>query len=100
MTSDSHTTSDRSETGERPTTTIREIAFSYLGITVYSLMAVLGLSLLVVGTVAIIAELKGTWHWQIHLQSTISYVGVFVAALVVVLVPLYTIFLGWRLKRG
>ncbi|USZ66903.1 hypothetical protein NGM10_09180 [Halorussus salilacus] len=60
----------------------------YLRRAVYALASLLALALLVVGTIAVIAELKGTWHWSIHLESTISYVGVFVGWLLVVLVPL------------
>lgn len=55
--------------------------------TVWTLAALLALSLLAVGTVAVLAELKGTWHWMIHLESTIRYVGLFVQYLLVVLVP-------------
>ena len=62
--------------------------FRYIRIAVYLLASLVGLSLLVVGTVAVIAELKGTWHWAIHLESTISYMGVFVSWLLVALVPL------------
>ena len=62
--------------------------FRYLRIAVYLLASLVGLSLLVVGTVAVIAELKGTWHWAIHLESTVSYMGVFVSWLLVALVPL------------
>lgn len=68
----------------------------YLRGTVYLLTAVLALSLLVVGTIGIIAELKGTWHWQIHLQTTVSYVGVFVSYLLGVLVPLFVVLLVGR----
>ena len=69
--------------------------FRYLRIAVYLLASLVGLSLLVVGTVAVIAELKGTWHWAIHLESTISYMGVFVSWLLVALVPLtVALFLG------
>lgn len=70
--------------------------FGYLRVTVYALTVLLGLSLLTVGTVAIIAELKGTWHWSIHLESTISYVAVFVSRLLVVLVPLFVLFVVGR----
>lgn len=59
-----------------------------LNYAVYSLAGLLFVSLLMVGTVAIIAEIKGTWHWMIHLESTISYMGVFVTWLVAALVPL------------
>lgn len=55
--------------------------------TVWTLAGFLALSLLVVGTVALVAEVKGTWHWMIHLESTISYVGVFVQYVLVALVP-------------
>lgn len=68
----------------------------YLRTTVYLLTAVLALSLLVVGTIGVIAELKGTWHWQIHLQTTVSYVGVFVSYLLGLLVPLFVVLLVGR----
>lgn len=55
--------------------------------TVWTLAGLLALSLLAVGTVAVLAELKGTWHWMIHLESTVRYVGLFVQYLLVVLVP-------------
>ncbi|MEF8829297.1 MAG: hypothetical protein V5A49_09690 [Haloarcula sp.] len=61
----------------------------YLRTLVYTLATLLALSLLVVGTVGLIAELKGSWHWAIHLESTISYIGLFVSRLLVVLVPLF-----------
>lgn len=66
--------------------------------TVWTLAGVLALSLLAVGTVALVAEVKGTWHWMIHLESTISYVGVFVQYLLVVLVPASLLFAvaRWR----
>ncbi|MFB6206770.1 MAG: hypothetical protein ABEJ05_09635 [Haloglomus sp.] len=64
-------------------------ALGYLRLVVYSLTALLGLALLIVGTVAIIAELKGTWHWAIHLESTISVMALFVSRLLVVLLPLF-----------
>lgn len=73
--------------------TERRVALSLAGVLtvlrafVSLLAGVLALSLLVVGTVAVIAELKGTWHWAIHLESTISYIGLFVSWLLVVLVP-------------
>lgn len=54
---------------------------------VRSLAVLLVLALLVVGTIAVIAELKGTWHWAIHLESTISYIGVLVSWILVLLVP-------------
>lgn len=60
------------------------------------LAVVLALSLLVVGTVALIAELKGTWHWAIHLESTISYVGVFATWVLALLVPGFVLLLAGR----
>ncbi|MFW5918466.1 MAG: hypothetical protein ACOCR0_03180 [Haloferacaceae archaeon] len=68
----------------------------YVRTTVYVLAVVLALSLLVVGTVGIIAELKGTWHWQIHLQTTVSYVGLFVGYLLGLLVPLFAVLVVGR----
>ena len=62
---------------------------AYLQGFVAVLAGLLALSLLVVGTVAVIAELKGTWHWAIHLESTISFVGLFVTRLLAVLVPAF-----------
>lgn len=69
---------------------------TYLRMAVYFLTALLGLSLLIVGTNAIMAELQGSWHWQIHLQSTVSFMGVFIGALLVVLVPLFALLLAGR----
>lgn len=63
----------------------------YVRVAVYVLAGLLGLSLLTVGTIAIIAEVKGTWHWQVHLHSTIGYMGLFVSRLLIVLVPLFVI---------
>lgn len=60
----------------------------YLRRIVYLLAALVAVSLLLVGTVAVIAEIKGTWHWAIHLESTISYMGLFVLYLLAGLVPL------------
>lgn len=68
----------------------------YLRAVVYALTALLGVSLLLVGTVAIIAELKGTWHWAIHLESTLSYMGIVVSRLLVVLVPAFALLLVGR----
>lgn len=68
----------------------------YVRIAVYVLASLLGLSLLTVGTIAIIAEVKGTWHWSIHLQSTISYMGLFVSRLLLVLVPLFVVLVVGR----
>ncbi|MFB6302830.1 MAG: hypothetical protein ABEH78_08225 [Haloferacaceae archaeon] len=67
-----------------------------LRVAIYALTALLGLSLLVVGTIAIISEIKGTWHWSVHLQSIISYGAVFVSRLLVVLVPLFVLFVVGR----
>lgn len=68
----------------------------HLRVLVAVLAGLLLLSLLVVGTVAVIAEIKGTWHWAIHLESTISYVGLFVSRLLVVLVPAFLALLVGR----
>lgn len=59
----------------------------YLRALVYTLGALLGLALLTIGTVAVIAELKGTWHWQIHLETTIAYTAVFITWVLAVLGP-------------
>jgi len=59
----------------------------YLRGTTYALGMLLVLALLAVGTVGIIAEIKGTWHWAIHLESTVSYLGVFVAGVLALLLP-------------
>lgn len=71
-------------------------ALEYVRTAVYLLTAVLALSLLIVGTVGVIAELKGTWHWQIHLQTTVSYVGIFVGYLLALLVPLFLVLIVGR----
>lgn len=67
---------------------------------VYALTTLLGLSLLIIGTIAIIAEVKGTWHWSIHLESTLSYVGLFIRYLLVALVPLFGLFVVARRRWG
>lgn len=84
---------DRLMATERSTETVVDGGqlLGYLRWTVYALASVLGLSLLMVGTIAIIAQIKGTWHWAIHLQSTVSYMGLFVSRLLLVLVPLYVV---------
>lgn len=76
----------------------RESLLYWLRVVVYSLAAVLGVALLTIGTVAIIAELKGSWHWQIHLDSTVRYVGLFVQYLLWALVPLFGLLVvaRWR----
>lgn len=71
-------------------------ALDYLRVAVYVLTALVALSLLVVGTVAVVAEVKGTWHWAIHLESTVSYVGVLVSRLLVVLVPGFILLVAGR----
>lgn len=68
----------------------------YLHVVTYSLAGVLGLSLLALGTVAIIAEIKGSWHWMIHLESMVSYMAVFITAILVVLVPLFLALVSTR----
>ncbi|MBX0322211.1 hypothetical protein EGH21_04095 [Halomicroarcula sp. F13] len=68
----------------------------YVRTTVYVLVALLALSLLVVGTVGLLAEIKGSWHWAIHLESTISYIGLFVSRLLVVLIPLFVVLVVGR----
>ncbi|QZX98384.1 hypothetical protein [Halobaculum rubrum] len=62
----------------------------------YTLASLLALSLLMVGTVAVIAEVKGTWHWAIHLESTISYMGILMGGLLALLVPLLLVSLTAR----
>lgn len=71
-------------------------ALGYVRVAVYVVTVLIGLSLLVVGTVAVIAGLKGTWHWSIHLESTIRYMSTLVQYLLVVLVPLFGILLVGR----
>ena len=66
-------------------------ALGYLRGTTYALGLLLVLALLSVGTVGIIAEIKGTWHWAIDLESTVSYLGVFVAGILVLLLPAATL---------
>jgi hypothetical protein len=74
-------------------------ALGYIRGVTYTLGTILILALLAVGTVGIIAELKGTWHWAIHLESTISFMGVFVAAVLALLLPSAALLLlgRWRL---
>lgn len=76
-----------------------ETVLGYLQVAVYVLAALVALSLLTVGTVAIIAEIKGTWHWAIHLESTISYVGIFVSRLLALLVPGFLVLVVGRWYR-
>jgi hypothetical protein len=68
-----------------------ERVLGYLRGTTYALGLLLVLALLAVGTVGIIAEIKGTWHWAIHLESTVSYLGVFVAGVLTLLIPAATL---------
>jgi hypothetical protein len=65
-------------------------------VTVYLLGSLLATSLLVVGTVAVIAEIKGTWHWAIHLESTISFMAIAIGAILAVLVPLLIVLVAGR----
>lgn len=77
-----------------------ETLIAALEVAVRGLSALLALALLVVGTIAVIAELKGTWHWAIHLESTISYIGLFVTWLLVLLVPGFlSLVIGRRVVR-
>jgi|GEM_PF-698280 len=69
----------------------------YLQGTTYLLGSLLVLALLAVGTVGIIAEIKGTWHWAIHLESTVSYIGVFVAGILALLLPAAALLVVGRL---
>ncbi|WP_435062474.1 hypothetical protein [Halobaculum sp. EA56] len=71
-------------------------ALYWVRVGTYLLSSLLALSLLVVGTVAVIAEVKGTWHWAIHLESTISYMGILMGGLLVLLVPLLLVSLTAR----
>lgn len=71
-------------------------ALRWVRIGTYTLASLLALSLLTVGTVAVIAEVKGTWHWAIHLESTISYMGILMGGLLALLVPLLAVSLTAR----
>lgn len=97
--SDSHAHDSGKRTPRESPIGILPTAMKYLRMAVYSLAALLGLSLIIVGTNAILAELQGSWHWQIHLQSTVSFMGVFIGALLVVLVPLFVLLLAGRCCR-
>lgn len=77
-----------------------ERVLSYVRAAVYVVAVLIGLSLLVVGTVAIIAGLKGTWHWSIHLESTIRYMSTLVSYLLTALVPLFGILVVGRWYDG
>ena len=95
---DRHAHDSTERTTSDPTTAgaVGSAVMRYLRITVYSLTALLGLSLLLIGTNAILAELQGTWHWQIHLQSTVSYMGVFIGGLIAAIIPLFSLLLLGR----
>jgi hypothetical protein len=71
-------------------------ALGYVRVAVYVVTGLIGLSLLVVGTVAVIAGLKGTWHWSIHLESTIRYMATLVQYLLTLLVPLFGVLVVGR----
>jgi hypothetical protein len=90
--------SSSSSAGESSVGSVRRQALYYTRVAVFSLAALVGLSLLVIGTVAILAEIKGTWHWMIHLESTISYMALFISWVLLALAPLtLLLFYGrWR----
>ncbi|MFB6304219.1 MAG: hypothetical protein ABEH47_03560 [Haloferacaceae archaeon] len=71
-------------------------AVRYLRGIVYTLAGLIVFSLLVVGTIGVITEIKDTWHWSIHLESTISYMGAFVGVLLAALVPALCLLLVGR----
>ena len=73
-----------------------QTVLDYLRVAVYSLTVLLGFSLLAVGTIAIIAQIKGTWHWMIHLESMVSYMAVFISGVLVLLVPLFALLVTGR----
>jgi hypothetical protein len=87
---------------ETKTTTDSDLsrALGYVRAAVYVVTALIALSLLLVGTVAVIAGLKGTWHWSIHLESTIRYMATLVQYLLALLVPLFGILLVGRWYDG
>lgn len=74
----------------------RPRALDYLRVVVYLLVLLLGLSLFAVGSVAIIAQIKGTWHWMMHLESMLSYMSIFISWVLVALVPLFCLLLVSR----
>lgn len=92
MQGDHHTQNSRTPDQSASDRPYRNRALDALRASVYALTALLGLSLLIIGTIAIIAEVKGTWHWSIHLDSTLSYVGLLVQYLLAALVPLFGLF--------
>jgi hypothetical protein len=90
--------SPASSAGKSSAGPLRQQTLYYTRVAVFSLAALVGLSLLVIGTVAILAEIKGTWHWMIHLESTISYMALFISWVLLALAPLaLLLFYGrWR----
>lgn len=86
----------RSSDGEQSGSDGRRRALYWVRVGAYSLTALVALLLLTIGTVAVIAEVKGTWHWAIHLESTISYMAIFIGAQLAVLAPLLAISLVAR----
>lgn len=84
------------DTAESEGTIDAATSLDYLRLVVAALAGLVALCLLVVGTVAVIAELKGTWHWAIHLESTISFMGVFVSRLLALLVPAFLLLVVGR----
>lgn len=90
-------TEDRAASRLRPESLLR-----YVRMSVYALTVVLATSLLVVGTVGLITVFKNSlqpgrnWHWGIHLESTISYMGLFMSRLLLLLVPLFCILVVGR----
>jgi hypothetical protein len=87
---------------ETKTTTDSDLtrALGYVRAAVYVIASLIAISLLLVGTVAVIAGLKGTWHWSIHLESTIRYMATLVQYLLALLVPLFGVLLVGRWYDG
>jgi hypothetical protein len=87
---------------ETKTTTDSDLtrALGYVRVAVYVIASLIAISLLLVGTVAVIAGLKGTWHWSIHLESTIRYMATLVQYLLALLVPLFGVLLVGRWYDG
>lgn len=74
----------------------RRAAVRYLRATVYSLTALLGLALLALGSIAVIAQLKGTWHWMIHLESAVSFMSLVILWTVAALLPAFGLLVAAR----
>ncbi|MEF8807608.1 hypothetical protein [Natronomonas sp.] len=87
---------------ETKTTTDSDLtrALGYVRAAVYVVASLIAISLLLVGTVAVIAGLKGTWHWSIHLESTIRYMATLVQYLLALLVPLFGVLVVGRWYDG